>query len=94
MITSHQEGFNETFLMPDLQENWSLSITNTNHWGKAVFETKNHGNYWSAQVVDAGMYFYFLHDLSSIRTFKGRVHVLRQMVTKLNGSGSLVFLPD
>jgi gliding motility-associated-like protein len=75
VITPNQDGFNETFFIPDLQENWSLSITN--RWGKVVYETKNYANNWSAQGLDAGLYFYFLHDPSSNRTFKGWVQVLR-----------------
>jgi gliding motility-associated-like protein len=75
VITPNQDGKNDIFFIPDLQEKWSLSITN--RWGKLVYETKNYGNDWSAHGLEAGLYFYFLHDPSSNRTFKGWVHVLR-----------------
>jgi gliding motility-associated-like protein len=75
VITPNQDGFNDTFFIPDLQENWSLSITN--RWGKIIYETKNYRNDWSAQGVEAGLYFYFVHDPSTNRTFKGWVQVFR-----------------
>lgn len=75
VITPNQDDANETFYIKDLQENWRLVIIN--RWGKVVFETKNYLNNWAAEGLENGVYYYYLLDPRSNRTFKGWLQVLR-----------------
>lgn len=74
VFTPNQDGFNETFIIPFLLPNSSLTIYN--RWGNQVFTTPNYQNNWSAEGLSDGVYYYIL-TLPTGERLNGSVTVMR-----------------
>lgn len=64
MITPDDDGFNDSWVLPCLDQWTKKQVTIMNRWGDIVFETKNYDNKWKGTYLGnklpGGTYFYLL----------------------------------
>jgi len=56
LITTNDDGINETLEIKGLEPGWKLDIYN--RWGKQVYQSENYKNDWKAENLQEGTYFY------------------------------------
>lgn len=74
VITPNGDGFNDAFVIRNLEQYPGSKLTITNRWGQEVYATEDYRNDWAADATP-GAYFIFL-EVSDGRTFKGLLQIL------------------
>jgi gliding motility-associated-like protein len=76
VFTPNGDGYNERFEVRGIRPgNWALQVSN--RYGKLVFESRAYYNEWRGEDLPAGVYYYYLKDPASLRSYRGWVQLLR-----------------
>ncbi len=75
IVTPNGDGFNDFFIIQNLDRTRSSDLVVYNRWGSVVYESENYQNNWSPNDVVDSVYFYRLI-LAGNETFTGFFHVL------------------
>jgi gliding motility-associated-like protein len=78
IFTPNSDEINDLFEIVNLPESGKHKLVITNRWGKEMFTSGDYkeGNFWDAEDVPEGVYFYRLQ-ISGGKTFSGWVEVVR-----------------
>jgi gliding motility-associated-like protein len=60
IITPNGDGYNDVFVIENIDKVETSELIIFNRWGKKVFETTNYRNDWDGENVADGVYFYVL----------------------------------
>ncbi|HTK22390.1 MAG TPA: gliding motility-associated C-terminal domain-containing protein [Mucilaginibacter sp.] len=60
VFTPNGDGFNDTFIIKDLNKYPENDLVIFNRWGNSVFQEKNYHNEWTGTGLSEGTYFYVL----------------------------------
>jgi gliding motility-associated-like protein len=74
VITPNNDSYNETFIVAEDLRGGDLEIFD--RWGKKVYHTYNYQNNWSADGLQAGIYFYTIRT-TCLEDKKGWISVVR-----------------
>lgn len=74
-VSANNDGINEFFQLPDFLSQASLSITN--RWGDAVFQSSLYTGDWPQQDTDSGTYFYQITHPCMPNPLTGWVKIIR-----------------
>lgn len=80
VFTPNNDGYNDYFVIKNLDKYPFNSLTIADRKGKVVFEVLNYQNNWDARNVDAGTYYYILNYKDSRNNqgvIKGIISVIR-----------------
>ncbi|HNW69349.1 MAG TPA: gliding motility-associated C-terminal domain-containing protein [Bacteroidales bacterium] len=80
VFTPNNDGYNDNFVIKNLDKYPFNSLTIADRKGKVVFEAINYQNNWDARNVDAGTYYYILNYKDSRNNqgvIKGIISVIR-----------------
>lgn len=76
IITPNGDGKNDTFVAQGVEQN-TMKLHIFNRWGKAVFQTDQYANNWTAPDMPAGMYYYQFTSNRTQKVYKGWVEVVK-----------------
>ncbi len=78
IFTPNGDGVNDLFEIVNLPVGGSHRLIISNRWGKEVFSANNYqeGNFWDAEGMPEGIYFYKL-DVEGDQTYNGWVEIVR-----------------
>jgi len=78
IFTPNGDGVNDLFEIINLPVGGSHRLIISNRWGKEVFSANNYqeGNFWDAEGMPEGIYFYKL-DVEGDQTYNGWVEIVR-----------------
>lgn len=76
IITPNGDGFNDYFLIENIEKFPNNSITILNRWGNTVFNTINYTNNFDGANLADGTYFYIIK--IAHKTFEGSLTILRK----------------
>lgn len=83
-ITPNGDGFNDSWLIPQAQSNFNISVIIFNRWGQEVFSTKayDNGNGWDGTNNDGkelakGTYYYLIDLNDGTDPLSGPITILR-----------------
>ncbi len=79
VITPNSDGFNDFFVIKNIDKLRSSRLTIYNRWGKKIYEMESYDNKWNAEGHSDGVYFWVLEYSTFFREAKehGTVTVLR-----------------
>lgn len=73
VISSNNDGVNDTFKIKNIPSNTSLNIFN--RWGSRVYYSENYQNDWRPDEITAGTYYYIIQ--TETETYKGFIQLIR-----------------
>jgi len=80
VITPNGDGYNDYFVIKNLDKYSGNSLTVANRNGKVVFEVINYQNNWDARTIETGTYYYVLtykDNRQNKGVIKGTISVIR-----------------
>ena len=75
VFTPNNDGQNDLFIIQGLEVYDNVHLRIFNRWGELIFEDDNYRNYWDAQDVSEGTYFYTLEVGDEFK--EGSITILR-----------------
>jgi len=81
VFTPNGDGFNDTFIIQDLNNYPENDLVIFNRWGNSVFREKNYHNEWAGTGLSEGTYFYVLKVKSTAEIWEdyhGYITLLRK----------------
>lgn len=81
VFTPNGDGFNDTFVIEDLNKYPENEILIFNRWGNTIFHEKNYHNEWTGTGLSEGTYFYILKVKSTAEIWEdyhGYITLLRK----------------
>ena len=81
VFTPNGDGFNDTFIIKDLNKYPENELVIFNRWGNSVFQEKNYHNEWPGTGLSEGTYFYVLKVKSAAEIWEdyhGYITLLRK----------------
>lgn len=80
-FTPNGDGFNDAFVIQNIQFASENKLSIFNRWGQLVFSANNYQNNWFGEAnnqVTESTYFYIFEDLTNKQSFKGYINVIKK----------------